>query len=128
MFLKIFLGTYIGQSFLFLIPLSIFFYNYLNKDRDTILIIEDNGQRFIYQNKNIKILFVEKDIEKVIFHLSPPLYDKRSTWLHWDDYFYSEIITNKGVFKIGCLVISNLEDYIKQDKIERRKVYFPLIK
>lgn len=129
MFLKIFLGTYFGQSFLFLIPLLIFFYNYLRKDRDTKLTIEGNGRDFIYQNKNTKISFTENDIKKVIFHLSPPLYDKRSTWLYWDDYFYSEIITNKGVFKVGCLVVNNLEKYIiKEDKIERRKVYFPLIK
>ena len=128
MFLKFFLGTYIGQSFLFLIPLIIFFHNYLNKDRGTTLTIEGNGESFLYQNKDINISFTENDIEKVIFHLSPPLYDKRSTWLYWDDYFYSEIITSKGVFKISCLVINNLEEFVKEEKTERKKVYFPLIK
>ncbi len=128
MFLKLLLGILIGQSFLFNIPLSVFFYNYLRKDRDTTLTIEGNGESFYYQNRDVKISFTESDIEKVIFHLSPPLYDKRSTWLYWDDYFYSEIITNEETFKIGCLVINNLEEYIKEDKVERKKVYFPLIK
>lgn len=128
MFLKIFLGTYAGQSFLFLIPLIIFYYNYLKKDRDTTLTIEGNGESFYYQNRGVKISFTESDIEKVIFHLSPPLYDKRPTWLYWDDYFYSEIITNKGIFKISCLVINNLEEFVKEEKTERKKVYFPLIK
>ena len=127
MFFKLVFGLVIGQSILFNLPLSIFYFNYLRKNKDILFGIMDNNENFSYQNKEEKITFVENDIKKVILHLSPPLYDKRTTWLYWDDYFYSEIITIKGTFKIGCLVINNLEDYIKDEKVERRKVYFPLI-
>ena len=127
MFLKLLLGILIGQSFLFNIPLLIFFYYYMKKDRSTEFEIENNGENFNYQNSKVKISFTENDIKEVVFHLSPPLYDERATWLYWDDYFYSEIITTKGVFKIGCLVINNLIDYINDEKIVRKKVYFPLI-
>lgn len=127
-FLKLLLGILIGQSFLFNIPLLIFFYNHHKKDKSTKLTIENNGESFVYENNGIKISFTNEDIEKVILRLSPPLYENRSAWLYWDDYFYSEVITNKGVFKISCLVIDTIEDYINEDKIERVKTFFPLIK
>ncbi len=128
MFLKLFSGTFAGQSFLFLIPLLTFYFNYFKKDKNTLLTIENNGKNFNYQSCGMKISFNENDIKKVIFHLSPPLFDKRATRLFWDDYFYSEIYTTKGIFKLSCLVINNLEEYINEEKIERKKVYFPLIK
>ncbi len=126
-FVKILLGTFVGQSFLFLFPISFFYNNYYKKDKNVFLKIGISREFFIYQNEDKKVEFEKKDIQKVILHLSPPLYDKRSTWLFWDDYFYSEIVTTKGVFKVSCLVIDILEEYIDIDKIERRKVYFPLI-
>lgn len=128
MFLKIFMGTFFLQSFLFLIPLSVFYLNYLRKDKSTVLAIENNGESFIYHNNDSKISFKQCDIEKVILHLSPPLYDRRGTWLYWDNYFFSEIITAKGSFIISCLVINSIEEYIDKDKVFRNKVYFPLIK
>lgn len=82
MFLKIFFGTFAVQSFLFLVPLSIFQLNYFKKDKRTTLIIENNGESFAYQNNNAKVIFTEKNLEKVIFYLSPPLFDKRATWLY----------------------------------------------
>jgi len=99
----------------------------MKKDKETILTIENKGESFIYQNEGCKVTFTGKDIKKVILHLSPPLYEKRFTWLYWDDYFYSEIFTEKETFKISCLVIDNIEEYIPEGKLERRKDFFPLI-
>lgn len=125
--LQILFGALVGQSFLYFIPLFLFYNNYLKKDKHVFFNIGTNGESFSYQNKYKVVEFKEKDIQKVILHLSPALYDRRSTGLFWDDYFYSEIITTKGIFKVSCLVIDAIEDYIDKDKIERRKEYFPFM-
>ncbi|WP_417859476.1 hypothetical protein [Xanthomarina gelatinilytica] len=126
--MKLFIGVFAFQMIFYNIPLSIFYYNYYRKDNDTLLTIENNTKTFIYHKGKTKISFTKEDVEKLILHLPPPLYDRRQSWLHWDEYFYSEIITKNHSFKISCLVINNLKDYIEEEKIERKKVYFPLIK
>ena len=123
-FLIIFLFYFIFVG----IPLFTIYFNYSKKDSTTILVVEDFGQNFIYKNTLAEHRFKEEEIEKVIFYLPPPLFENRATWMYWDALYYFEIITIKDSFKISCLVINNLEDYINEEKIERRKVYFPLIK
>lgn len=128
LFLKLFFGVFAFQMIFYNIPLLFFYYNYYKRDLKTLFYIDDKEYNFVYENAQSKILFTKDDIIKVVFHLPPALYDRRSTLLHWDEFFFSEIITKRNSFKISCLVINNLEEFISEEKIERFKVYFPLIK
>ena len=123
-FLVIFLFCFIFVG----IPLLILYFNYSKNDSKTTLVVEDFGETFIYKNALIKHHFRKQEIEKVIFYLTPPLFENRTTWMYWDALFYFEIITKKKSFKVTCLVINNFEEYIDEDKIERNRILFPLIK
>ena len=118
----------IFHSILITIPLVILYSNYFKNDKNISFSIINEGESFIYQNKNIEIRILKDDIEKVIFYLSPGLYRNGLTWLYWDDFFYSEIVTNNKTFRVSCLVIDTLKEFIEKEKIERRLIYFPIIK
>lgn len=125
--IKVFLGIFIFGLFLFDFPLIIFFINYVNNDKNISLVVDKSENNLIFKNENKEIELSKNDIYKVIMFLPPALFDERITLLHWDEYFYYEVISSKGNFKITFLVISNLESYFPEEKIERKKVYFPLI-
>ena len=127
-FIKAYLGLLLCQFILFILPAIILYKNYSKRDLHASLTIENDGEMFFFENAEIEFSFSKREIEKVIYYLTPPLYEDRMTWVGWDSYFYSKVITSKGTFIISCLLINNLEDYIDDDLSERRKVLFPLIK
>jgi hypothetical protein len=110
----------------YLIPLLIIFFDYYKSNNNCTFKISEKG--YLYSEKNEIIEFGINEIEKVVFNLSYPLFDKRIRLFFWDEYFYTRIKLKNGknIF-ITCLLCDELESIIPTNLIERKKRIFPLI-
>jgi len=125
----VFLGIILFSLVFYLIPLMLLFTNHTknNKDFQLSIIENDENNIFKFTNKNDRITFSESDVKKIVLHLTPPVYDDRTRWFFWDDYFYTKIITNENELKISCLLCDDFSKYISKEKIIKEKTFFPLL-
>ena len=82
---------------------------------------------FEFKSPSEKIQFTENDIIKCEVNLPPPIFDKRMSFLFWDEYFFYKIHLQNRTLNVSCLICNDLEKYIQKVKIKKIKNYFPLI-
>lgn len=91
------------------------------------LIIRNGIELTLYDRKN-KQSFRLNDIEVIEIHLPITLYQKRTTWLYWDELFYYNIIFKNGnTYPISCLLCDFIDDLPKY-RFQKIKRFFPIIK
>jgi hypothetical protein len=124
--LKVIKAVSIWSLIVYLIPLLIIYFDYYKSNNNSTFKI--SGKIFLYSENNEVIEFGINEIEKVVFNLSYPLFDKRIRLFFWDEYFYTQIKLKNGrnIF-ITCLLCDELEIIIPTNLIERKKRIFPLI-
>lgn len=120
--------AFLFSLFLYKIPLLIILINYLkySESKDFYIIKEENKIIFKFPKK--KEDFFYSDIKNIETYLPIPKYEKRMTWLFWDNCFYYKIILkNNKSYYITCLNCDNLFDFIPDEKNIRKKWLFPII-
>ncbi len=122
--LQVILAVLIGQSILIYIPLVLFYWNYLKTNKNSVLKIDPYVKTFTFTDGGKTIISAKANILKVTFHMSIPAYHGRTIYLWWHDFFYAKIQTTKGDFIVTCLLCDKLEDYVPEDKIEKKSSHF----
>lgn len=125
--LKVSFGLFGITSIWFVFPLLILYLNYMKYNKNDELIIRNGIELTLYDRKN-KQSFRLNDIEVIEIHLPITLYQKRTTWLYWDELFYYNIIFKNGnTYPISCLLCDFIDDLPKY-RFQKIKRFFPIIK
>ncbi|WP_291118352.1 hypothetical protein [Flavobacterium sp. UBA6135] len=112
------------------IPLWLFilYFNYKKHNGNSILLVTDNYNKFIYKELNNEFVFEKSEIAKIVVYLSYPEYEKHLITAFWTEYYYVKIVLkNNTKIKITCLLCDTLIDYLDDGKIIYKKKFFPLI-
>ena len=127
---KIFKPAFLFSTVLYKIPLIIIFINHFKySSKKRISLVNENDFSYIIidsDQERVKIPY--NQIKKINSFLGPPKFDKRMSWIFWDNFFYYKIMTyTEESYVISCLICDTLFEHIPMEKNERHKIIFPLI-
>lgn len=127
---KIFKPAFLFSTVLYKIPLIIIFVSHIKySSKKRISLLGEKNQPYIIIDSNqerIKIPY--EKIKKIDSFLGPPKFDKRMSWIFWDNFFYYKITTcTEDSYIISCLICDTLFEHIPVEKNKRHKIIFPLI-
>jgi hypothetical protein len=128
--LNIFKTLFVFSSILYKIPLILIFLNHQrHNSKKSLSLINKNGEKsFIIRSPKETIELSYEKIERIDSFLSFPRFDKRMSWMFWDNFFYYRIVMSDGVnHPISCLICDNLFLHIEEEKNVRHKILFPII-
>lgn len=112
--------------FVYLGPLLILYFNYSRENKTVVFEIKNDT--LIFKKDASEDVFTIEDIDFVEFNFSVPLYNKQLRLFFWDEYYYAKIkLVNEDVFYITCLLCDDIEGFIPEILIKRRRRVFPLI-
>lgn len=127
-FINLLIGL-LGFTFIFyLLPLLILYYNYMNTNKDHVLIVKEDS-KMIYTDEIQKKEFLISDVKSLEIHLSKTAFEKRMKWFFWDELFYYKINLKGGdTLIISCLMSEDLHKYFSGNQINKIKRLFPIVK
>ena len=113
------------------LPFLFIYFNHANSNLHLSFSLQKKANTFkcIVESKGKEVkTFLIDDIDKIIVHQSHPVYDDRLATMIWDRFFYYEIfLLNGDRIILSCLVVDDLELYLKSDLFIKRKVFFCMI-
>ena len=130
MAISIFWPVFIFSLLLYLVPLLIVFFNHWYYSRNTRISMEVIDDETIFTLKFAKrnVMLEYKNLSRIELMLSYPRYDKRVSWMFWDNYYYFIIVMKDGKsYPISCLICGDLLKYISREKITNTRIMFPII-
>lgn len=123
---KLSAGLLIFDFVLFIIPLSILYFNHIYFSKNITFSIDKVYKKYIYKNVDKIFEFDEDDLLEVTKVVTPSMYDNRTDWVFWGKYFYTLInLKNGKTIKLSCLLIEEIEDEFPN--LKKKKIFFPII-
>ena len=113
---------------LYVLPLFILYFNHHANSKSVEFSFEQEGNKFKYSSNKKNVTFTMDDIEKIELYLRPNMYEKFFELQYFGDYHYYRIfIKKRGAINISCLVCDEIEDFIPEKLIKRKKKYLPIL-
>jgi hypothetical protein len=128
--IKFFSVFLLATGVIYILPLLIIYVNHRKYNNNSKLVVsgsESGVNLFEYKSPTEEINFTENEVIKCEANLSPSLYNKRTSLLFSDEYFFYKIYLQNRTLHISCLICNDLEKYIPKCKMKKIKNYFPLI-
>ena len=111
------------------IPTFFVHLQYYLKNKDVLLAIDTRKKIVKYSRGNQLTVFRFEDIEFLEQYKTPPIIEKRATWLPWATYNYAKVkLVSREEFIITCFLVDEFELPIDKSKIKLHSVFLPYIR